>query len=507
MTTINLPEWPWQVVRRLAERREVSVWLVGGAVRDALLDRPVHDWDFAVNRGASSLARAVGDALGGAYFPLDEDRGTSRVVLKTEDDARMEFDFALLRGADLTSDLAARDFTINAMAVSENGALIDPLNGTADLKARRVHATSEQALRDDPVRLLRAARIEAELDFDIEPQTASWIKRHASLLNVSAVERIRDEFTRGLAVPGSAAFVKRLDEICLLPHIVSKLETLKGVRQSPPHRFDVWRHTLVTMSTVEVVAASITGAPFEPGTNPLIDAPPSAWGDTARRLGQFAGDLRTHLEVDICDGRDRALLLKLTALLHDIGKPQTQSLGDDGRIHFYNHEPVGAEMTRAIMQRLHFSREETKHVCTIVEAHLRPAHLARADKITRRAIYRYFRDTGAAGVDTVLLSIADHLSTWGPNLREQRWTQRLDMAELLMHHYFEQREETIAPPPLIDGHDLMKALALPEGPEIGRLLKLLREAQAAGEIRTREEALAWAARIKKANRHFERGHF
>ncbi len=500
MTTINLPEWPWQTVRRLAEKRGVRVWLVGGAVRDALLNRPVHDWDFAVDRDASALARAVGDTVGGAYFPLDEERGTSRVVLKAEDDAWLEVDFALLRGADLMTDLAARDFTINAMAVGQRGALIDPLGGKADLEARCIRATSEQALRDDPLRLLRAARIEAGLNFEIEPQTATWIRRHAPSLSTSAVERIRDEFARGLAVPGGAVFTERLDDLCLLPHIVPELRALKRVEQSFPHRFDVWRHTLVMMSTLENVVAAVKGESFEhkPRGPFLADVPLSAWGDVARRLGQFADDLGAHLAVEICADRDRMLLLKLAALLHDIGKPQTQSMGDDGRIHFYNHEPVGAKMVGSIMQRLRFSREEGEHVHTMVEAHLRPAHLARAEKITRRAIYRYFRDTGAAGVDTVLLSIADHLSSWGPNLQEQRWARRLDMAELLMHHYFERHEEAIAPPPLIDGHDLMDALDLPEGPEIGRLLRILQEAQAAGEIETREEALEWAARAKKS---------
>lgn len=503
MTTINLPEWPWQTVRRLAERRGVRVWLVGGAVRDALLNRPVHDWDFAVDRDASALARAVGDAVGGAYFPLDEERGTSRVVLKAEDDARLEIDFALLRGADLMTDLAARDFTINAMAVGQHGALIDPLDGRADLESRCIRATNEQALRDDPLRLLRAARIEAELNFEIEPQTAAWIKRHAPSLSTSAVERIRDEFTRGLAVPGGGVFTERLDDLSLLPHIVPELEALKQVEQTFPHRFDVWQHTLVMMSTLENVWAAVRGASFEHEQHthrrPLwADVPLSAWGDVARRLGQFADELGAHLAVEICADRDRMLLLKLAALLHDIGKPQTQSRDEDGRIHFYNHGPVGAKMVGKIMQRLRFSHEEGEHMRTMVEAHLRPAHLARAEKITRRAIYRYFRDTGAAGVGTVLLSIADHLSSWGPNLQEQRWARRLDMAELLMHHYFERHEEAIAPPPLIDGHDLMDALDLPEGPEIGRLLRILQEAQAAGEIETRQEALEWAARAKNA---------
>jgi poly(A) polymerase/tRNA nucleotidyltransferase (CCA-adding enzyme) len=211
-----------------------------------------------------------------------------------------------------------------------------------------------------------------------------------------------------------------------------------------------------------------------------------------RVVGQFREDLCDHLAVVVSAGQDRGLLLKLGALLHDVGKPRTRSVDGDGRIHFYNHEPVGARMAAARLRTLRFSRAAVQRVGRLVEGHLRPAHLARGGRVTRRAIYRYFRDTDDAGVDIVLLSLADHLATWGPNLREERWMRRLEVAELLLHHYFERRAETVAPELPVDGHDLMRELDLEPGPEIGLLLDALREAMAAGEITTREEALELA---------------
>jgi tRNA nucleotidyltransferase/poly(A) polymerase len=510
---ISLPEWPLKQVRAIAAARGARIWVVGGVVRDALLGRPVHDWDFVVNQDALGLARAVGDALGGAYFPLDKERGAGRVILAAKDDARMELDFAALRGADLEADLVARDLTINAMALDETGALVDPLDGETDLRARRIRATSERAFQDDPLRMLRATRLEAELgfefDFAIEPQTAAWIRRDALLLALPSAERLRDEFARGMAVPGASAYLQRVDELGLLPRVAPELEPLKTVTQSPPHRFDVWRHTLATVDTVERVIATVTGEPLRSRPHALADVPPAAWGDLARVLSQFSGELREHLAVEFCNGRDRALLLKLAALLHDVGKPETWSEGADGRIHFYGHEPAGARIAAARLQKLRFSRDEARRMHVIVEGHLRPLHLARAKKVTRsgrkekrsgsrRAVYRYFRATGDAGVEIVLLSLADHLATWGPNLQERRWARRLETAELLLSHYFERREETITPPPLVSGHDLMSTLGLEAGPEIGRLIEALREAQAAGEVRTREEALALAAQISRA---------
>jgi poly(A) polymerase len=493
MAKVSLPDWPWQTVRRLAEARGVRVWPVGGVVRDLLLGRPVHDWDFVVDRGALRLARAVADALGGAYYPLDVERDTGRVVLAPEDGTRLDLDFSLVRGDSLEIDLLARDFTINALAADGTGAVVDVTGGLDDLRGGRIRAVSDQTFQDDPLRLLRAVRVEAELGFAIEPQTATWMRRDAPLLVQPSAERVRDEFVRVLALPGAAALLQRLDEFGLLSHVVPELQPLKGVEQSPPHRHEVWRHTLETVDALEGIIAATTGREIE--SPALADVPAVAWGDLVRTLGQFAGDVAAHLAVEVSGGRDRALVLRLAALLHDVGKAGTQSRGEDGLIHFYNHELVGAQVAAARARELRFSRDEVERVRTIVGAHMRPAHLARADVLTRRAIYRFFRTTSCGGVDVVLLCLADHLATWGPNLREERWARRLEVAQMLLTHWFERYDETVCPPSLISGDDLMAELGLESGPKVGRLLRALQEAQAAGEVRTRDEALALLRRI------------
>jgi len=494
---VPLPEWPWQTVRQWAAERGVRVWVVGGAVRDVLLGRPVHDWDFTVDGDALGLARALADGLGGAYFPLDAERGTGRVVLAAADEPRQELDFAALHSAGLEADLRARDFTVNALAVDEVGLLTDPTGGQEDLAARCVRATSERAFRDDPLRLLRAMRMEAELGFGIEPQTVSWVRRDAPLLARPAAERVRDEFARLLAAPGAASHLERCDEFGLLSHVVPELQSLKGVTQSPPHRAGVWRHTLQTVDALEGIVALIRGEESVPRPDrfPKPVRSSVAWGDLGRVLVQFAADLCAHLAVEVGGGRDRALLLKLATLLHDVGKPETWSQDTEGRIHFYDHEPVGARMAAERTQELRFSRDEVERASTMVAYHLRPSHLAESGQVTRRAVYRYFRATGDAGVEVVLLALADHLAIWGAALEEVRWARLLEVAETLLTHYFERHAETVAPPPLVTGDDLMAELGLAPGPEIGRLLEAVREAQAAGEVQTREEALALARRL------------
>jgi len=179
---VSLPSWPWQIVYRQAQERGSYVWLVGGAVRDLLRRRMPHDWDFAVDRDALRLARQVADVLGGAYFPLDADRETGRVIVQSKEGIPQVLDFALLRGAGLAEDLRMRDFTINAMAVGNDGALIDVIGGYDDLLAGRIRATSERAFQDDPVRLLRALRLAAQFHFEVDYQTMLWLQRDSRLL-------------------------------------------------------------------------------------------------------------------------------------------------------------------------------------------------------------------------------------------------------------------------------------------------------------------------------------
>ncbi len=292
-----------------------------------------------------------------------------------------------------------------------------------------------------------------------------------------------------MGAQSAARHLQTLDDLGLLAQILPELTMTKGVEQSPPHEWDVWPHTKMTVKAVEGVVAALVG---KGGTVGELDVPGWAWGDLVKRLGSLQPDLETHLGQVVSDVRDRHFALKLSALLHDVGKPQTRSLGDDGRIHFYNHEVVGAEVAAERLRALRFSGDEITLVHTVVLHHLRPGHLARAKKgPTRRAIYRYFRATGSAGVEVALLSLADMLATWGPTLPSPRWLRRLDIVATLLTAYFD-RWESVAPPPLINGHQLMETLALGPGPEVGRLLEAVREAQAAGEVTSEEEALALA---------------
>jgi poly(A) polymerase len=393
-----------------------------------------------------------------------------------------------LRGSDLEADLRGRDFTLNAMAAGPDGCLIDPLEGLADLQARLVRAVDETAFDADPLRMLRAVRLVAELGLRLEAKTANWIVQRAALLPRVASERVRDEFVRILATATPADYLHMLDELGVLAQIVPEVEALKEQAQSFPHRYDVWWHTLMAVEAVGGVLEAMGGGRPYPS---YVDAPQRVWDDLAEALGRFGPAVMDRLE----GNRGRALL-RLAALFHDLGKPLTCTEDEQGRLHFYAHEQEGARLTAERMRQMRFRRVEVSRIQLIVRHHLRPAHLARTEgAVTRRAIYRFFRAIGDAGVEVVLLSLADHLSTWGPNLQPDRWARRLGVAQVLLAHYFERKEETVAPAPLVTGRDLMDVLGLRQGPEVGRLLEAVREAQAADEVHTRDEALALAHRL------------
>jgi len=485
---IELPNVVNDVRRALPA--DARVWVVGGAVRDALLNRRIRDLDFAVEGDALKMARAVGNALDGAYYPLDPDRDVGRVILKSEE-GDLTLDFARLRGPDLDTDLAARDFTINAMAVAlhDPETLIDPVGGLADVRAKRIRVCSPSALGDDPVRGVRAIRLAAQLNFRLDQDTRSLVRANADALAQVSAERVRDEFVRCVNGPRPGAALRALDLLGLLDQILPELATLKGVTQSPPHVLDVWEHTLAVVARLNEVLTLLGPVHDVDAASDLI------LGLISVQLGRYRHALTDHLRVTLTPERNVRAALMLAALLHDAGKPATRAIDPDGRIRFLTHETVSADLAEARLTELRLSGDELKRIRTIIAHHMRPRQLSSQKDVSPRAIYRFFRDTGAAGVDIVLLSLADFLGKHGGEPPPQdEWAHHLAVCAQLLEAHFEKREERVSPPALITGHDLMSELGLAPGPRIGQLLEAVREAQVVGEVTDRAGALEFARR-------------
>jgi poly(A) polymerase len=486
-------------------------YIVGGFIRDWLLKRKTNDIDIAVSGDAITIARKVAEEIGGKFVLLDDVNNIARVVVIEDEQpgkiaqdqelrgAEWHFDFSPFT-RDIKSDLARRDFTINAMAlelsqfVTANTAtkmnsrksanslaekrsplkLIDPFSGKEDLRDKIVRRVSEQIFEADAARLLRAVRLAAELDFTIEPETESLILRYSQATTEVSGERVREELVRLLALPRAAYYLRYLDKLGLLLALIPELAESKGVEQPTVHFWDVFEHSLQTVAAVEFL---IRESDWEYSNEDMLSTAP--WSDMIDR----------HLSQEVSSGSNHKVLLKLGGLFHDIAKPMTKSIDDTGRARFLGHTKQGAAMTANILERLRFSNREIRLVESLVYHHLRPAQMANEELPTQRAIYRYFRDTGEAGIDILFLALADYLASRGPLASMEEWKKHCQLINYILAEHDKQQAK-ILPVELIDGHDIMNKFDLAPGPLIGKLLAIVNEAHASGELSTREEALA-----------------
>jgi poly(A) polymerase len=502
-------------ISHLLDIQKKQGYIVGGFIRDWLLERKTNDIDIAVSGDGIPIARKVAEEIGGKFVLLDDVNHVARVVVSEDRKTRgttqhqeshgaeWHFDFSPFTG-DIESDLARRDFTINAMALelsqfvtastatkrsSRESAtppaekrlllkLIDPFSGKEDLRDKIVRAVSEQIFEADAARLLRAVRLAAELDFTIEPDTESLICRYSRAITEVPGERIREELLRLLTLPQAAYYLRYLDTLGLLLALIPELADSKGVEQPTVHFWDVFDHSLQTVAAIEFL---IGESEWEYSNDAMLSTVP--WSDMIDR----------HLSQEVSGGSNHKVLLKLAGLFHDIAKPMTKSIDDTGRARFLGHTKQGAAMTADILERLRFSNREIRLVESLVYHHLRPVQMANEEFPTQRAIYRYFRDAGEAGIDILFLALADYLATRGPLVSMEEWKKHCQLINYILAEHDKQQAK-ILPVKLIDGHDIMDTFGLAPGPLVGELLAVVNEAHASGELSTREEALALVRR-------------
>ncbi len=442
--------------------------LVGGSVRDAGLGRGaarIADLDVAVRDSALDVARRVAERVGGSFVVLDAERGAARVIARG-----LQLDLADFRAPTLEADLAARDYTVDALAVElrpllARGAapIVDPTGGLADLRARRLRVPHPRVLADDPLRALRGVRLEAILGLRATAATARAIRAAAPALVGVSPERIRDELAALLGLPDTARALRRADRLGLLGVVLPEIEPMRATRQPPPHRFDVLEHSLRTVAGADLVVARMAA------------------------LAPLGEELAAHVAAPLGGGIARAQCLKLAALLHDVAKPETRR-AVRGRIRFFEHDVRGAARARAIAERLKLPGAVVDTLDRLVRHHLRPMHLAGAGVVTARARYRFYRDLGRDTRDLLLLALVDGAAVRGESpLRV--WPRATLIRELLSG--FELQRAVSATAPLVRGDDVMGRFGLAPGPAVGRLLRRAREAQDLGLVRTREEALAY----------------
>jgi putative nucleotidyltransferase with HDIG domain len=442
-------------------------WLVGGAVRDRVLGRSCTDFDVVVAGDAQEPARALARATGGHCFALSDRFGAWRVI---DRDRRWQVDVMTLIGETIEADLARRDLTINAIAEPlGGGAPIDPFGGLEDLAAGRIRMVSDSAFQEDPLRVLRVARLACELGFIAELATVGAARAAAPALDGVAGERIFAELKRIVCADRALDGLRLMDVTGATTVVLPELAALHGVEQSAYHHRDVHDHTLLVLRET-IMLARDPGAQFP---------------DHAEALQELLAE-------PLADGLTRGQALRFGALLHDAAKPQTRAVNAEGRVTFLGHDRAGADLARAVLGRLRASERLADHVAALTRRHLVLGFLVNQVPLDRRAVYRYMRACEPVEVDVTLLSVADRLATRGRG-SDQAIAKHLQLAHQLVGEALSWRAAPPQPP--VRGDRLARAIGIRPGPRLGELLRELEQETFAGEIGSEAEAIARAREL------------
>ncbi|MDP2646151.1 MAG: HD domain-containing protein [Desulfobacterales bacterium] len=441
-----------------------SIYLVGGAVRDQLLMQPSKDIDL-VCRNAAQLAGRLAARRDATVVVFNKkmDSPCYRVVDKKN--PCIFVDVALLRGDHIIDDLKGRDFTINAMAIPiESGKIgdhiIDPLNGENDLKQGLVKMAAPGAITEDPLRVLRAVRFAAELNFKIDPPTLGAMKDRAPLLDRVPAERIWPELLAILNTKKSSFFIRLMDHLTILEALFPEINGMKGCVQNDFHHLTVWEHSLAVMSHCEQILEHLED-----------------------HFDRHVGNIEKNLA-----GHNRQALLKLSALFHDVGKPPSRQQDDHtGKTTFYNHDQAGRRMVPALARRLKMSNREQAFIEILIAEHLHVSNLL-PPEVKASTRMQWFRRHEDDAIPIIILAMADIRGKLGPLSDKNVRNQNLQRAGELIHSYYGQIRQHIKQADLIKGKDLM-ALGMAPGAAMGYVLGQVRQARDDGLVSSREDAL------------------
>lgn len=421
----KVPDEIANIVGKL-QKAGYRAYLVGGCVRDILLNREPKDWDIATDAKPEEIQKVFPEsvyenAFGTVAVKTQSANRETQIVEVTT--FRLEGKYTDKRHPDeikfaktIEEDLSRRDFTINAVAAAINDKIIDPYGGQKDLGAKVIRAVGnpEERFGEDALRMIRAIRCACQLNFTIEPKTFQAIQKNAGWLQAIAKERIRDELVKIIMSDKAADGIELLKEAGLLKYIISELEKGVGVTQNRHHIYTVYEHNLLSL--------------------------------------KFAAQKKYNLEV------------RLAALLHDIAKSEVK-IGEGPDSTFYNHDFVGAKFAVRILDRLRFSREIVDKIALLIRNHM---FVYDVGVVTEAAIRRLLKRVGPENIQNLIdLRITDRLGSGVPKAQPYRLRHFQYLVEKV------QYDATSVKMLKINGNDIMKILEIPPGPKIGAILDVL----------------------------------
>ncbi len=469
-----------EVVFHLKGNREGEVFLVGGTVRDLLLGKPAPtDLDLAVSFDPTDLVRDYAREKKAGFVVLDDERQIARVI-RSGEETTYSIDIARFREPTAEGDLRGRDFTINAIGakltwplLEEELEIFDPLGGLDHLAEKKLVPCSPTLFKDDPLRMMRAFRFGAVLDFSFSEELRDLIRSDARLLEKSSPERVRDELFKILAVANSHKWIRGLSEAGLLGLLLPEMEASRGVTQNRWHHLDVFDHTVEMLAFFESY--------LQQGELPI-----EGWKKFRQFLGEHISGSRTFGEV-----------FKFACLLHDLGKPACRKTNPEtGEVIFHGHEMEGVRLCRDICERMKLSVAEINLISKVVKNHMRPGVILQ-EGLSDRKLFKYFSETGRDGVGIALMSLADRKAAQGGVSPAELEDFEKGIFSIMSDFY--RQMEYARQAPLLTGTDLMTEFRLQPGPQFGEILEAVKEAQHLGKIRDKTEAKAFVARLLSKN--------
>jgi poly(A) polymerase len=460
-----MPEKKIQFNKNILPRLK-GTYIIGGSVRDLLLGRIPIDYDIAVSGNPEQFAKKIIAKSKGHLVRLGK---PGQMIIRVISGDNI-FDITSLKGSSIEDNLNQRDFTINAIAYDlYTQSVIDCVGGLQDLADKKVRMISKEIFKKDPVRLIRAYRIGACLNFEIEAQTNKAIKSDTKLIKNIAGERVRLELFIMLGTPTSYPYLSQMATSGLLTTILPDLDRLRGCIQNHFHHFDGFEHTMRAYGHLE-----------------------SILNDPGKILPDVSAKIRQYID------ENNPAIIKCAILLHDIGKPLTKTFDSSGKCHFYGHARKSADMTQKISRRLRFSNHERKCIDGIIRHHMKPLSLFKAYEkktLTQKSITRFYKKCGVYTPALLLVAIADTLAK--QNTLSQKNNAFNSFLKKMIFEYFYNYQPLRDEPPLITGHDLIHVFGLTPSPLFKKILDLVDDAKLTKTIKNRSEALELIRNVLK----------
>lgn len=460
----------------LSKDLKKEVYLVGGIVRDFILGMvKENEMDIAVEGDVKVFGEELARRISGSFFCLDKKRSLFRVVLKKGEEF-VQIDIVGFREGMIEEDLLLRDFTVNSLAVKlkdileeKEVSVIDPSEGIKDIQNKIIRVKDEKILEDDPLRLLRGIRF-LTLGFHLEERTEKFIKAKSHLIKTVSPERIKEELFKIFLFPKSSYFIQKLYKLNLLEFLFQEIKSLENISIGEGKRYNLWKHSLNTLIFLEEIFDSLEFL-----------------------FPHYFDWLKVHLKEEVEANISKKEIAKFCALFHDIGKPKTMTEDNQGNRRFFEHEKVGAEIGKNFGLGLKMSNRSVDSIKKIILNHLRPLHMSKAEKLSERAFFRFFKDIGKEGVEVCLIALADAKAT----LKEGRDLNNTDVSGVIdrLFDYYLNRYIKFEEKPLIRGKDLINLYGIKPGPIFGEILREIQEARGSGIIIDRNEALKYIEEI------------